>query len=207
MKQNKHIIIVTGGIATGKSTLIHYLINRHYAVIDADKIVHHLYLKGESVYLDMIRLLGTCILDEANNIDRNKLRPIVFNNDKLRSQINALVHFNVIQEINRQISRIHDNIVFVDIPLMLEEKDHLIQYGLQYDEIWLVYATREQQIFRLMKRDQRTLEEAQTILESQMSIDDKIDLVDTVFYNTSTVQDFHHQIHTKINEIHFRRKE
>ena len=194
MIQNKEIIIITGGIATGKSTVTSHIREKGYEIIDSDHIVHNLYKKGNSVYLSIIRMAGVEILNERNEIDRTKLVKFVFSSENIRKEINALVHREVIGRINEEISKSKGDIVFVDIPLMLEEKDNLTHYGLVYDQIWLVYTTRELQVERLFKRDNRDKSETQKILEAQMDIENKRDLVDVIIENTGTLDDLKQQV-------------
>jgi dephospho-CoA kinase len=206
MIQNKEIIIITGGIATGKSTVINRIRDKGFEIIDSDYIVHNLYKKGNSVYLSIIRMAGIEVLNEKNEIDRAKLVKFVFSSESIRKEINALVHKAVIGRINEEISKSKGDIVFVDIPLMLEEKDNLIHYGLVYDQIWLVYTTRELQVERLFNRDKRDKLETKKILDAQMDIEDKRNLVDVIIENTGTLDDLKQQVDTllerkTINEI------
>ncbi|MBV1756784.1 MAG: dephospho-CoA kinase [Dethiosulfatibacter sp.] len=188
MIQNKNIIVITGGIATGKSTVTNHIREKGFEVIDCDNIVHNLYKKGNSVYLSIIRMAGIEILDEKNEIDRAKLVKFIFSSENIRKEINALVHKAVIERINEEISKTKGSTVFVDIPLMLEEKDKLINFGLAYDQIWLVYTTRELQIERLFKRDKRDKLESMKILDAQMDIEEKRNQVDIIIENTETVE-------------------
>jgi dephospho-CoA kinase len=206
MIQNKEIIIITGGIATGKSTVINRIRDKGFEIIDSDYIVHNLYKKGNSVYLSIIRMAGIEVLNEKNEIDRAKLVKFVFSSESIRKEINALVHKAVIGRINEEISKSKGDIVFVDIPLMLEEKDNLIHYGLVYDQIWLVYTTRELQVERLFNRDKRDKLETKKILDAQMDIEDKRNLVDVIIENIGTLDDLKQQVDTllerkTINEI------
>lgn len=196
MIQNKNIIVITGGIATGKSTVTNHIRERGYEVIDSDKIVHNLYKKGNSVYLSIIRMAGIEILDERNEIDRAKLVKFIFSSENIRKEINALVHKAVIEKINDEISKTKGETIFVDIPLMLEEKDNLINFGLSYDQIWLVYTTRELQIDRLFRRDKRDKQESMKILDAQMDIEKKRNLVDVIIENTKSVETLKQQVDT-----------
>ncbi|HBH12510.1 MAG: Dephospho-CoA kinase [Clostridiales bacterium 38_11] len=196
MIQNKNIIVITGGIATGKSTVTNHIRERGYEVIDSDNIVHNLYKKGNSIYLSIIRMAGIEILDERNEIDRAKLAKFIFSSENIRKEINALVHKAVIEKINEEISKTKGDTVFVDIPLMLEEKDNLINFGLAYDQIWLVYTTRELQIERLFRRDKRDKQESMKILDAQMDIEKKRNQVDIIIENTKSVETLKQQVDT-----------
>ncbi|MBV1757722.1 MAG: dephospho-CoA kinase [Dethiosulfatibacter sp.] len=196
MTQNKNIIVITGGIATGKSTVTNHIRERGYEVIDSDNIVHNLYKKGNSVYLSIIRMAGIEILDERNEIDRAKLVKFIFSSENIRKEINALVHKAVIERINEEISKAKGDTIFVDIPLMLEEKDNLINFGLAYNQIWLVYTTRELQIERLFRRDKRDKQESMNILDAQMDIEEKRSQVDIIIENTKSIETLKQQVDT-----------
>lgn len=188
MTQNKRLIIITGGIATGKSTVSRELMEIGYKVLDSDRIVHELYKKGSVIHGELVEAFGSGILDDENEIDRKKLSKIVFSSDDNRNRINGIVHKAVIEEIERQIENCSDNLMFLDIPLAIEELDNLKEYGLSYDEIWLVYADRDTQLKRLLNRDKRGMEESVKIIDSQMDIEDKRQLADRIIDNSSTLE-------------------
>lgn len=194
MTQNKRIIVITGGIATGKSTVSDYIRSKGYEIIDSDHIVHDLYKKGNSIYLSIIRMAGIEVLNENNEIDRSKLVKYVFSSETRRKEVNRLVHKAVIERINEEISKTKGNTVFVDIPLMLEEKENLINYGLVYNQIWLVYTTKAMQIERLFKRDRRDKSESLKILDAQMDIKEKRNQADIIIENIGTLEELKQQV-------------
>ncbi|SHJ01536.1 dephospho-CoA kinase [Dethiosulfatibacter aminovorans DSM 17477] len=187
MIQNKRLIIITGGIATGKSTVSKTLMERGYKVLDSDRIVHELYNKGSVIHGELVEAFGSGILDDKDEIDRKKLAKIVFSSDDNRNRINGIVHKAVIEELERQINKSGDNLIFLDIPLAIEELDHLKEYGLSYDEIWLVYSDRDTQLERLLKRDNRGMEESVKIIDSQMDIEEKKKHADRIIDNSTTL--------------------
>lgn len=182
---NKRIIVITGGIATGKSTVSRILSERGYEVLDSDKIVHELYSRGSIIHTELVNGFGKEILDDKGEIDRKKLVKIVFSSEDNTKRINSMVHKAVIEEINKQIKKSSEKIIFLDIPLIIEEIDNLKKYGLVYDEIWLVYADRKTQIERLLLRDNRGMEESLRIIDSQMDIEEKKKYADRIIDNSS----------------------
>lgn len=174
MKQNNcKIVGITGGIATGKSTVTNILLDCGYKVIDADKVARAVVEKGNKAYYDIIENFGTGVLNEDGDIDRKKLGDIIFNDKKQRHILNCIVHPRITESIQKKIDFFccEEKVVFLDIPLLIEELDNLKKQGLSFDEIWLVYVDLNQQLERLMKRDDLNLEEAKKRVDAQMSIE------------------------------------
>lgn len=188
MIQNKRLIVITGGIATGKSTVSKSLMDRGYRVFDSDRIVHELYRKGSTIHTELVEEFGSGTLDENGEIDRKKFVKIVFSSDDNRRKINGIVHKAVVEELNKRVEESSESIVFLDIPLVIEELDNLKSYGLVYDEIWLVYADRKTQLNRLLLRDNRGMEESVKIIDSQMDIEEKKRHADRIIDNCSTLE-------------------
>lgn len=177
------IIGITGSIATGKSEVSKYLIKKGYQVIDADDIAHKLMNIGEVNYKAILDNFGRQILDSQNNIDRNKLGNIVFNNKEKLNLLNNLTHNNIFIKINEIINSSSNKLIFVDIPLLIEliEKSKL---NLHIDEIWLVYTSKQVQLERLMNRNNLSEEEAIKKINSQKCIEEKIKYADFVLDNS-----------------------
>lgn len=176
MKQNRcKIIGITGGIASGKSTVSDILRKKGYTVIDADDISREVTSIGEPAYEKIHEYFGDDILREDLSIDRKKLGSIIFGDEEKRKKLNEMVHPEVykkmIQEIRINAQR--DEIIFLDIPLLVEEIENSKKYGIEYDEIWLVFVSEKEQRERLMMRDKISSEEAEKRIKSQMSMDFK----------------------------------
>ena len=179
---------LTGGIATGKSTVVRMLVKRGARVIDHDGLVHTLQEPGQPVWKRIVETFGRDILDADERIDRKKLGALVFDNEERRKVLEGIVHPAVLEEAQRQRDRIgkedEQAIVLSDIPLLLE-------VGMQecFDLILLVYAPPEVQIQRVMKRNKMTREEAQARLKAQMPIDEKPKFADLVIRNDGTMRE------------------
>lgn len=179
---------LTGGIATGKSTVVRMLVKRGARVIDHDGLVHTLQEPGQPVWQRIIEAFGCDILDAVERIDRKKLGALVFDNEQRRKVLEGIVHPAVLEEAQRQRDRIgkedEQAIVLSDIPLLLE-------VGMQdcFDLILLVYAQPEVQILRVMKRNNLSLEDALSRLKSQMPIDEKLKFADLVIRNDGTMRE------------------
>ncbi len=196
-KCTPHITVITGGIATGKSQVTNYLRSLGYQVLDCDKIVHDGYKINRSLYETLLESFSDNILDENKNIDRKVVAEIIFSDDKKRALVNKIVHKYVVDELMKSVKDCKDNIIFLDIPLMLEEKDALIEMGLKYDDIWLVYVNPQIQKKRLSKRaleEGKNVEQVLKVIDKQMSIDDKVKIVDKIINNEGSLSDLKNNV-------------
>ena len=146
MSQNK--IVITGTIASVKSTLSEILRKKGYKVIDSDEINKKLLEKDQINYKE---ILSSKAFDEAfdgENLDKKILAKIIFNNSQKRELINEITHKNIIAYINNLIKESNEKNIFIEIPLYFQMKEKF-----HCDYVWLVTADREIQIERLMQRD------------------------------------------------------
>ncbi|WP_069649201.1 dephospho-CoA kinase [Caloranaerobacter ferrireducens] len=205
MKQNRtsntKIIGLTGGIATGKSTVTKLLKELGYIVIDADKIAREVVEVGKPAYLDIVKEFGRDILEENNQIDRKKLGEIIFKDVEKRRKLNQIVHPRIIQEMINKIKQFCDGnkVIFLDIPLLIEEKNILEKQGLKFDEIWLVYADEENQLSRLIERDKLDMESALNRIRAQMPMTEKLKIADVVIDNNRGISELKDQIIKLLN--------
>lgn len=193
MSQNNspYVIVITGGIATGKSEASKYLRELGFTVLDSDRIVHDGYKKDTYLYKTLINTFSDAILDDSKFIDRQKLGNIVLTDDDKLNKLNSLVHKYVVNELIDGIENCNDKLIFLDIPLMFEQKDALANIGLRYDEIWLIYVSEETQAKRLKHRailENKDVEQSLSIIKKQMSIEDKKLLADKVINNEGSIE-------------------
>ncbi|MEJ5172346.1 MAG: dephospho-CoA kinase [Hydrogenothermaceae bacterium] len=185
------VIGLTGGIATGKSTVEEIFKKLGCYVIDADKVVHNLY-KDEIIKKKIKDLFTDEVFDKDGEIDRKKLAQIVFKDTSKRKVLEGLIHPQVNRFIENWIEEISkkdpDAIMIVSVPLMIETGSYR-----KYDKIILVYAPKDLQIERLLKKGY-TEEEALSRIDAQMSIDEKLKYADYVIYNTSTLEDLEKEV-------------
>ena len=202
MKQNKCIVIgLTGGISTGKSTVTKIIIENGFKVIDADKIAREVVEIGKPAYEDIVRVFGEEILDKNLNIDRKKLGSIIFSNKEYRMKLNAIVHPRVFQTMREKLKdySIENAVVFLDIPLLIEEMDIINGYGINFDEIWVVYTKEKIQIERLMDRDNISYQDAYKKIKSQMPIEQKIEYANRIIDNNNGLNELAVQVKKLLN--------
>lgn len=199
MKQNKTIVALTGSISTGKSTVSKKLVEKGYFLIDSDEIGHNILNKKKIV--EEIRLnLGEDFIDN-NKVNRKKLSKFVFENRENLKILNSITHKEIFKEINHKIKTTKENLIFVDIPLLVELLDELLNYGFKYDYLWLVYSDPEIQLSRLMKRDNISKEEALSKINSQMAIKDKKRFADYIIYNNNGIEELEKEIERALDYL------
>lgn len=198
MKQNKMIIGITGSIGTGKSTVSNYLISKGYSVVDADKISKGAYNIGSNGYKAILEVFGEEILNSNGEVDRKKIKKIVFDNSNMLQRLNMAIHPIIINEIEKEIEILLEsqNVVFLDAPLLIETELHK-----KVDKIIVVGCDKNEQINRIIKRDKITADMAISIINSQMSIDEKLKFADYIVYNNSTIENLYSQVDEIILEI------
>lgn len=189
------VIGLSGGIASGKSTVSNMFKDMNITVIDADVEARLAVEKGEPAYVKIIEEFGPDILLPNKEIDRQKLGSIIFHQAKKRLNLNEIVHPEVRKRMIRQIEAAKERgekIVVLDIPLLFESKlDYMA------DKTLLVYVERGIQLERLMTRNHLSKEEAEARILAQMPLADKMKLADAVINNNGSVEDTKNQL-TKI---------
>ncbi|ATH62438.1 dephospho-CoA kinase [Staphylococcus pasteuri] len=174
------VIGLTGGIASGKSTVSELLTAFGFKVIDADTAAREAVAKGTTGLEKVRETFGEEAIDENGEMDRKYMGDLVFNNPDQRLVLNEIVH-PIVREImdekkQQYIEEGHN--VIMDIPLLFENE---LQDTV--DEVWLVYTSESIQIDRLMERNDLTQEEAKARVYSQISIDKKSRMADHVIDN------------------------
>lgn len=174
------IIGLTGGIASGKSTVTSYLRQAGYHVIDADQLVHDLQAKGGQLYEALVDWLGPDILNPDGQLNRPLLGQLIFSSEEKR-QASAQLQGQIIRKAladERDRLAQTEAVFFMDIPLLIEN-----DYMDWFDEIWLVALDPAKQKERLMKRNQLSADEAYQRIASQMPLAQKIPYADLVLDN------------------------
>ncbi|MFA9558708.1 dephospho-CoA kinase [Evansella sp. AB-rgal1] len=183
---------LTGGIASGKSTVSRLLLQRGYPIVDADVIAREVVLPGQDTYHAIIKEFGSSILHEDQTINRKKLGSIIFGNEIKRQKLNEIIHPAIRQAMKTKASEFEKKghaIVIMDIPLLLESK---LTY--MVEKILLVYVRKELQLVRLMDRDNFSKEEALQRIESQMSIEEKRKYADYIIDNQGSIEETERQL-------------
>lgn len=179
------LIGLTGGIATGKSTVSRMLLALGETVIDSDQIARQVVEPGELAYLKIVQHFGEHILQEDRTINRKALGAIVFTHPEERKVLEEITHPIILDEMQRQAkAALLSGIprVFFDVPLLIEINMHK-----QVDKVVVVYTDEETQLQRLMERDRLSKEEALKRMKAQMPIDEKVKYADYIIENDGTI--------------------
>lgn len=173
---------LTGGIATGKSTVARMFAARGAAVLDADELVRELQYPGMSVYDAIVEAFGTAILKEDGTIDRKSLGEMVFRDAKLRKRLEAIVHPALISAVEQRVVELRTQevpICVVELPLLIEAESE----G-RFDWVVVVVASEDLQVARLMADRGLTREEALARIRSQMPLQEKVKQAHFVIENS-----------------------
>lgn len=201
MKQSK-VIGLTGSIATGKSAASSIIKSLGYDLIDADKIARDI-VKDNIIKAKIKKNFGEDIYID-NTLNREKLGKIIFENSEKRKLLNEITHPEIYNKIKKYIMEGKSDIIFLDIPLLIETLSDIEKYDLHLDEIWLIYVNRETQIKRLMQRDNIDYDYALAKVSSQMSVEEKVSYADVVLDNSSTKEDLEEKIKKEL--LNFKRR-
>ena len=167
------IIGITGGIASGKSTVTEFLRQKGFQVVDADAVVHQLQKPGGRLFQVLVEHFGEKVLLENGELNRPLLASLIFSNSE-EQEWSKRTQGEIIREelaaLRNQFA-LTEALFFMDIPLLFEQN-----YASWFDETWLVYVNRDVQLERLMKRDQISKEAAESRLNSQWPLERKISL-------------------------------
>ena len=176
----KHAIALTGGIATGKSTVTNIFKTYGFEIIDADKIAHVML----DLHHDKIAELFGEQYVENKKVIRKKLGALIFGDEKEKARLEALLHPLIYAEIERQSTLLDakEKTYLVDIPLFFETNRYPIKKSI------IVYVPQEIQLARLMLRDESSNIDAQRRIDAQMNIEEKREKATYVIDNTNALK-------------------
>ncbi len=182
------IVGLTGGIASGKSTVAALLAEKGAIIIDADQIARELVEPGQPAWWEIVKWKGCSILLEDGSIDRDGLGDLVFNDAAARQKLNEIIHPRVGQEFYTRTAKIRSTrpgaVLVYDVPLLIEA-------GMQAmtDLVLLVYVSKDIQLQRLQRRDNLSREEAVLRIRAQMPLQEKKKHANVVIDNCGTPAD------------------
>ena len=189
---------LTGGIASGKSTVLTYFKDKGIPYIDADIVAREVVEPGTKGLEAIVAIFGTDVLHDDGTLNREALGAIIFHNAKKTPTIEWLfkrAYSNRIMELTAHYEALHTPVLLYDIPLLIEGEWYTMM-----DEVWLVYVNESTQIERLMNRNGFTKEDALARIKSQMRLDDKRTYADVIIDNNGTPLDLKEQLDTIWNE-------
>jgi dephospho-CoA kinase len=194
------IVGLTGGVASGKTTVSQILREEGAYLIDADQIAREVVRPHTPAWNELTKVFGKEILQEDGSIHRKRLAAKVFSDPEQRNLLNQILHPRIKAEMNKRVKEIGQKdphaIIVIDAALLIELGDHR-----EMDKVIVVTATEKQQIERLKKRDGVDQEEAQKVLSSQMALEEKMKVADFVICNERSFEETKKRVREVFQEL------
>lgn len=184
---------LTGGIGSGKSTVKQYFDELGAPAIDADDISHKITKPGQAAFDEVVALFGAESLDETGNLDRRRLRALIFSEPALKKKLEAIIHPRVRAEIQEFTEQIDYPYCIICIPLLLET-------GAQttVDRVLVVDAPEELQVARVGLRDNAREEQTRSIIKSQVGRSQRLRAADDIIVNNGSIS----ALRTQVESLH-----
>ncbi len=190
---------LTGGVGSGKSTVSSYLKELGIPVIDGDKLAREAVTPGSPAMKQMREVFGDHIFLPDGNLDRLQVASIVFTNEKKRQQLNGIIHPYIWHCAQQELFRAQEqgyDIVVLDMPLLLE-----ISWQLRVEEVWIVKVPLEEQIRRVMARDNFTRQQVLDRIHKQMPTENKVNYADVIIDNSRSVEETRRQVDVALEHV------
>lgn len=191
---------LTGGIASGKSTVARFFGKLGARVIDADELARKVVEPGTPGWREVIEAFGEEYVTPTGELDRKKLARLVFHDPKAKKRLESIIHPRVLalrEEITREILREDPQaLIIFDVPLLVEAGLHK-----KVDRVIVVWVPREIQIKRLVERDNLTRREAEKRLANQMPLDEKLPFAHYVVDNSGSLEATEEQVKKIYREL------
>jgi dephospho-CoA kinase len=190
---------LTGGIGSGKSSVVAMLREMGVPVVEADDLAHELSRAGEPVYDEIVKAFGREILAGNGEIDRARLAGMVFGSPEKLARLNGIVHPRVLERAERWVGerqREGARLVVIEAPLLVEAGFHR-----RLDRLVLVWCRPEQQIERLSAGRGMSREEAERRIAAQMPVEEKLRLADHVIDNSGSRDETRLQVEALVKKF------
>lgn len=190
---------LTGGIASGKTTVAYMLRERDCMVLEADPLGHELLEPGQAAYDEIVSEFGSAILAPEGKIDRGKLGTIVFADPQKRSQLNKILHPRILEVVRKWFAALDQpdgpEFAFVEAALIVEAGFHK-----ELDRLVVCWSRPEQQLKRLEGRE-LSEEDAQRRIDAQMPAEEKRRLADIVIDCSGTIEETERQVNALLEKL------
>jgi len=195
--KKKLVIGLTGGIASGKSSVLREFEKLGCRVFDCDMIARELVLPGKPALMNIIKTFGKSFVCADGRLKRNELGKVVFTDAKKRKTLESILHPAIISDLKKKIAGVRTGVVVADIPLLFE-------LGLEeiVDVTVVVFVPPVLQRKRLLKRSHITSAEAVRMMSSQMPLSKKKNLADHVIDNSGTPSETKKQVRKILASLH-----
>ena len=187
---------LTGGIGCGKTSATNYFAKLGIPIIDADEISHTLVEPGMPALIQIRKTFGEETIDCNGSLNRKALRDIIFSDLVKKKKLESILHPRVYAEMQRRVDRLHNVYVILSIPLLLETKmENFV------DRILIIDCSVKVQFERVKARDQLSDERIQSILDSQVSREQRLLSGDDIIDNTGSITAFEESL-TKLHNLY-----
>ncbi|CVK19832.1 dephospho-CoA kinase [Sporomusa sphaeroides] len=194
-----YVIGLTGGIASGKSTVSKMLGKLGAAIIDADQLSREVTLPGKPAWQEIIKRFGDGIIEPGGEINRKRLGQIIFADSQARFDLEQITHPRIEAETMAAIIRAEQNgctVAVLDAPLLIE-----VAWHHKTDSVWVVFVNEQTQLTRLRLRDNISYEDAVARIQAQMTLHEKLNYADVIIDNNGTLENTKAQVLTAWQRI------
>ena len=196
------IIGLTGGIGSGKTAVSSYLLEKGYAVFDADKIAKELVYPGSPVLSNLASAFGDTILNSDGSLNRKELASKAFSDKVMKERMDGIMHGEILRIIKEKIDELiesgYSGVILLDIPLLFEVDTGLEEY---IDEIWVIDAEEETRINRVIERDGISRRNVLDIMDNQFPSEEKRKRAHFVIDNSGSLKDLHKKLDELVEEL------
>jgi dephospho-CoA kinase len=181
---------LTGGICSGKSTVVKFFENYNIKIIDADLIAHEIIKSNQSVFKKIVEHYGKQVLDsQSQQLNRKKLRNIIFTNSNERHWLENLLHPLIRTMIKQKVSQIDAPYCILVIPLLVESKSYDL-----VDRVLVIDCSIEKQLQRAIVRDNLTITQIQQIIATQVKREERLAIADDIIDNNNALEALSKQV-------------
>lgn len=198
-EQRPYIIGLTGTIASGKTTVAHYLSGLGIAVFDADKVAHMLMLPNSGAWQEILHVFGPGIMDDNNEINRKRLAEMVFGIPEKLKKLEEILHNKIWHQVELFIdiaTKQKKPLIVIDAPLLIEANWHK-----HTDSVWLVTASPEIQAQRALKRDNISYEDFEKRLSKQINVEHKKKFANVIIDNSGNLDETYSQVKAALSKL------
>lgn len=181
-----YLIGLTGGIASGKSTVSHMLSELGAYIVDADKLSREVTQPGKPAWQEIIKRFGSSVTKTDGTLDRNHLGQLVFADRQARADLEKITHPYIAAAAKEAIAAAAERgcaVIVLDAPLLIEAGWHT-----KVDAVWVVYVNEQTQLARLMARDKSDERAARARMNAQLALKDKLKYADLVIDNNDGIE-------------------
>ncbi len=191
-------LAITGGIGSGKTTVLNWFKSKSIATISADKIAHNLVQKGQIGLDNIVNFFGQDVLDEADELKRDYLRDLIFNNSNAKQTLENIMHPLINQEILQQIEilKANNNLVVIEIPLLAEigKPDYI-------DLVWTIECSKNIQIKRVKERSNLSELDILKIINNQANNNQRAKIADLEIDNNTKILNLYKRLELELNKL------